>query len=202
MRVEHGVELTEMERGVPPLHVEQDRERDVAAGRDDFRIGTGELCTLTVDEDTPRRADPRCVVDHAFGARQRLLTGRVLVRIPRECTGGPGGREQLEWVEDVDREVSQGAASSRRRLQQRLESERADTGEPGVEDDEGVAGEVCRRKRCSSGETEDGGELGDVQDRLDDTADRDRGDDRPTCRLPAACPLGAVADVDGFPRER
>jgi len=63
-------------------------------------------------------------------------------------------------------------------------------------------GKVQRRERRPGRETEGSGELGDVEDRLDDTIDRDRRNDREAGRFPAACTRGAVADVDRLPVER
>jgi len=202
MRVEHGVELTEVERGMPALHVEEHRERNVATGRDDRRIGARELRASSIDESSPDRADRRRVADDLLGRRQRLLTGCVLVGIPRKDAGLPRDRQQLERVEDVDGEIAQRAATCRSRLREILGGDQADPGEPGVENDERVAGKVRRRERRPGRETEGSGELGDVEDRLDDTIDRDRRNDREAGRFPAASTLGAVADVDRLPVER
>ena len=173
MRVEHGVELPEMERGVPALYVEQDRECDRATGRDDGRVGMGEICASAIDPDPPGRADPGCVGNDALGSREQLFAARVLVRIPGEVAGSPGGGEQLERMKDVDGEVSQRAAARRGRLQQGFDGEWADSGEPGIEDGERVAGKSEGFEGRSGRHAEGGGQLGDMQDRLDDAVDRD-----------------------------
>lgn len=173
MRVEHGVELPEMERGVPALYVEQDRERGLATGRDDGRVGTGEICASAIDPDPPGRADRGCVANDALGSRQRLLADRISVRIPGEVAGSPGSGEQLERMKDVDGEVSQRAATRRGRLQEGFDGERANTGEPGIQDGERVAGKSGRREGRSGRNAEGGRQLGDVQNGLDDAVDRD-----------------------------
>ncbi len=155
-----------------------------------------------MDESPPNRADRRRVADDLLGGRQRLLTGCILVGIPRKDTGIPGDRQQLERVEDVDREIAKRTATSRSRLREILGGERAYPGKPGIENDERIAGKFGRWERRPGGETEGSGELGDMENRLDDTIDRDRRNDRATGRFPAACARGAVADVDGIPVER
>jgi len=76
-------------------------------------------------------------------------------------------------MEDVDSEVSQRAATRRGRLQKGFEGERADTGEPGVQDGERVAGKSAGGEGRAGRDTEGSGELRDVKDRLDDAVDRD-----------------------------
>ena len=119
------------------------------------------------------------------GSRQRLLTGRILVGIPGEDARLPGGREQLEGVEDVDRQVAKRTAARGSGLETAPSEQPADSAEPGLEDDERVFRELPGRKRRLRGETEGGGELGDVQNRLADTIDEDRRNDR----RPASCQL-------------
>jgi hypothetical protein len=76
-------------------------------------------------------------------------------------------------MKDVDGEVSQRAATRRGRLQQGFDGERADAGEPGIQDGERVAGKSGGREGRSGRDAEGGSQLGDVQDRLDDAVDRD-----------------------------